>query len=34
MGYRGGMNLLVSILNILMDRIDRDAEESEVELVM
>jgi nitrogenase molybdenum-iron protein beta chain len=34
LGYRGGMNLLVSILNILMDRIDRDAEESEVELVM
>jgi len=34
MGYRGGMNLLVSILNILMDRIDRDAEEEEFELIM
>ncbi|MDR3197175.1 MAG: hypothetical protein LBU34_04830 [Planctomycetaceae bacterium] len=33
-GYRGGMNLLIRILNTLMDRIDRDANEEEFELIM
>jgi len=34
MGYRGGMHLLLKILNIFMDRQDRDAEEENVELIM
>ncbi|MDR3233201.1 MAG: hypothetical protein LBT46_05995 [Planctomycetaceae bacterium] len=33
-GYRGGMHLLLKILNIFMDRQDRDAEEENVELIM
>ncbi len=33
-GYRGGLRLLEKILDTLMDRIDRDAPEEKVELVM
>ncbi|HPO03404.1 MAG TPA: nitrogenase component 1 [Treponemataceae bacterium] len=33
-GYRGGLRLLEKILDALMDRIDRDASEEKVELVM
>jgi nitrogenase molybdenum-iron protein beta chain len=33
-GYRGGMHLVVKILEILMDRQDRDAPEEKFELVM
>ena len=33
-GYRGGLRLLEKILDALMDRIDRDAAEEKVELVM
>ncbi|MDR0747831.1 MAG: hypothetical protein LBE89_08115 [Helicobacteraceae bacterium] len=33
-GYRGGLNLLVKMLDIFMDRQDRDAPEEKFELVM
>jgi nitrogenase molybdenum-iron protein beta chain len=33
-GYRGGMNLLIKILEVIMDRQDRDAPEEKFELVM
>jgi nitrogenase molybdenum-iron protein beta chain len=33
-GYRGGLHLLVKILDVLMDRQDRDAPEESFELVM
>jgi nitrogenase molybdenum-iron protein beta chain len=34
LGYNGGMNLVVKILNAIMDKIDRDVPEHKVELVM
>jgi nitrogenase molybdenum-iron protein beta chain len=33
-GYRGGMHLLIKILEVIMDRQDRDAPEEKFELVM
>lgn len=33
-GYRGGMHLLLKLLDLLMDRQDRDAPEENVELIM
>jgi nitrogenase molybdenum-iron protein beta chain len=33
-GYRGGMHLLLKVLDIIMDRQDRDAPEEKFELVM
>ncbi|MDR1958587.1 MAG: hypothetical protein LBQ54_06045 [Planctomycetaceae bacterium] len=33
-GYRGSLQLLLKILNILMDRLDRDAPEENFELIM
>lgn len=33
-GYRGGMHLLLKVLDIFMDRQDRDAAEENVELIM
>ncbi|WP_010260131.1 nitrogenase component 1 [Treponema primitia] len=33
-GYRGGLNLLIKVLDILMERQDRDAPEEKFELVM
>jgi nitrogenase molybdenum-iron protein beta chain len=33
-GYRGGLHLLVKMLDIFMDRQDRDAPEEKFELVM
>jgi nitrogenase molybdenum-iron protein beta chain len=32
--YRGGMRLLEKILDVLLDRMDRDAPEERFELVM
>ncbi|MDR0521854.1 MAG: hypothetical protein LBH00_08405 [Planctomycetaceae bacterium] len=34
MGYKGGLSLFIKLLNTLMDRIDRDAEEENFELIM
>lgn len=34
LGYRGGMHLLLKLLDLLMDRQDRDAPEENVELIM
>jgi nitrogenase molybdenum-iron protein beta chain len=33
-GYKGGMRLVELILNALMDRIDRDCDEKDMEVVM
>ncbi len=34
LGYSGGMNIVVKILNAIMDKIDRDVPEHKIELVM
>ena len=34
LGYMGGMNLVVKILNAIMDKIDREVPEHKIELVM